>query len=91
MVVISVASFERFFREAADLDVDKTDLKRFQAFAGIERTGRSTRDGRGASPKCRRAGSPRRRRRSYNLRSTVSSLDSQTNSEVRMTLLGVFA
>ena len=32
MVVISVASFERFFREAADLDVDKSDLKRFQAF-----------------------------------------------------------
>jgi histone H3/H4 len=32
MVVISVASFERFFREAADLDVDKTDVKRFQAF-----------------------------------------------------------
>jgi histone H3/H4 len=32
MAVISVASFERFFREAADLDVDKTDLKRFQAF-----------------------------------------------------------
>ena len=29
--------------------------------------------------------------RSYNLRSTVSSLDSQTNSVVRMTLLGVFA
>jgi histone H3/H4 len=32
MVVIGVASFERFFREAADIDVDKTDLKRFQAF-----------------------------------------------------------
>jgi hypothetical protein len=32
MVVTSVASFERFFRAAADLDVDKTDLKRFQAF-----------------------------------------------------------
>jgi hypothetical protein len=29
--------------------------------------------------------------RSYNLPSTVSSLDSQTNSVVRMTLLGVFA
>jgi hypothetical protein len=28
---------------------------------------------------------------SYNLWSTVSSLDSQTNSVVRMTLLGVFA
>ena len=32
MVVTSVAAFERFFRAAADLDVDKTDLKRFQAF-----------------------------------------------------------
>ncbi len=32
MVVISVASFERFFREAADLDVDKSDLKRYQGF-----------------------------------------------------------
>jgi histone H3/H4 len=32
MVVISVASFERFFREAADLDVDKSDLKRFEDF-----------------------------------------------------------
>jgi hypothetical protein len=32
MVVIGVAAFERFFREAADLDVDKTDLKRFEAF-----------------------------------------------------------
>jgi hypothetical protein len=29
--------------------------------------------------------------RSYNLGSTVSSLDSQSNSVVRMTLLGVFA
>lgn len=32
MVVISVASFERFFREATDLDVDKADLKRFELF-----------------------------------------------------------
>jgi histone H3/H4 len=32
MVVIGVASFERFFREAADLDVDKSDLKRYQVF-----------------------------------------------------------
>ena len=32
MVVLSVAAFERFFREAADLDVDKNDLKRYQAF-----------------------------------------------------------
>jgi histone H3/H4 len=32
MVVTSVATFERFFREAADLDVDKSDLKRYQAF-----------------------------------------------------------
>jgi hypothetical protein len=32
MAVISVASFERFFREAVDLDVDKTDLKRFEDF-----------------------------------------------------------
>ena len=32
MVVIGVAPFERFFREAADLDVDKSDLKRYQVF-----------------------------------------------------------
>ena len=32
MVVTGVAPFERFFREAADLDVDKTDLKRFEDF-----------------------------------------------------------
>jgi hypothetical protein len=37
------------------------------------------------------AGSGVRCLRSYNLRSTVSSLDSHTNSVVRMTLLGVFA
>ena len=36
MVVIGVASFERLFREAADLDVDKTDLKRFQAFVRVK-------------------------------------------------------
>ena len=32
MVVISVVSFERFFRVAADLDVDKSDLKRYEGF-----------------------------------------------------------
>ena len=32
MVVTGVAHFERFFREAADLDVDKADLKRYQEF-----------------------------------------------------------
>jgi hypothetical protein len=32
MVVTAVAPFERFFREAADLDVDKNDLKRFEVF-----------------------------------------------------------
>jgi histone H3/H4 len=32
MAVMSVATFERFFREAADLDVDKNDLKRYQEF-----------------------------------------------------------
>ena len=32
MVVAGVAAFERFFREAADLDVDKADLKRFEDF-----------------------------------------------------------
>ena len=32
MVVPSVAAFERFFREAAGLDVDKNDLKRYQSF-----------------------------------------------------------
>jgi hypothetical protein len=30
--VMSVARFERFFRVAADLDVDKSDLKRFSDF-----------------------------------------------------------
>jgi hypothetical protein len=29
---MAVARFERFFREAAGLDVDKSDLKRYQAF-----------------------------------------------------------
>jgi hypothetical protein len=33
MVAVSVATFERFFRQAADLDVDKSDLKRYQSFA----------------------------------------------------------
>jgi histone H3/H4 len=32
MVVMGVASFERLFREAADLDVDKADLKRYETF-----------------------------------------------------------
>jgi hypothetical protein len=32
MVGITVAAFERFFREAADLDVDKADLKRYDTF-----------------------------------------------------------
>jgi histone H3/H4 len=32
MVVTGVTPFERFFREAADLDVDKNDVKRFEDF-----------------------------------------------------------
>jgi hypothetical protein len=32
MVVVGVTPFERFFREAADLDVDKSDIKRFEDF-----------------------------------------------------------
>jgi hypothetical protein len=32
MVATGVAHFERFFREAADLDVDKADLKRYESF-----------------------------------------------------------
>lgn len=32
MVVMGVATFERFFREGADLDVDKNDLKRYEEF-----------------------------------------------------------
>ena len=31
-MVVAVAPFERFFREAADLDVDKADLKRYESF-----------------------------------------------------------
>jgi hypothetical protein len=31
-MVVGVAAFERFFREAADLDVDKADLKRYESF-----------------------------------------------------------
>jgi hypothetical protein len=31
-MVIGVAQFEHFFREAADLDVDKTDLRRYESF-----------------------------------------------------------
>jgi hypothetical protein len=32
MVVMGVAPFQHFFREAANLDVDKADLKRYQEF-----------------------------------------------------------
>jgi histone H3/H4 len=32
MVVIGVVPFERFFRQAADLDVDKADVKRYESF-----------------------------------------------------------
>jgi len=32
MVVTSVTPFERFFREAADYDVDKSDVRRFEDF-----------------------------------------------------------
>ena len=32
MAVSGVAAFERFFREAASLDVDKQDIKRFEDF-----------------------------------------------------------
>lgn len=32
MAVIAVSAFERMFSEAADLDVDKNDLKRYQDF-----------------------------------------------------------
>jgi histone H3/H4 len=32
MALIAVSAFERMFREAADLDVDKNDLKRYQEF-----------------------------------------------------------
>lgn len=32
MPVMSVAEFERFFRAAASLDVDKNDLKRYSDF-----------------------------------------------------------
>ena len=33
MPVVGVAKFERFFRRAAELDVDKDDLKRYSDFA----------------------------------------------------------
>ena len=33
MPVVGVAKFERFFRRAAELDVDKNDLKRYSDFA----------------------------------------------------------
>ena len=33
MPVVGVAKFERFFRRAAELDVDKADLKRYSDFA----------------------------------------------------------
>jgi hypothetical protein len=32
MPTIGVATFERFFREAASLDVDKSDIKRYEGF-----------------------------------------------------------
>jgi len=32
MVAVGVAPFERFFRQAADLDVDKADVKRYESF-----------------------------------------------------------
>jgi hypothetical protein len=32
MVVVGVTPFERFFRQAADLDVDKADVKRYESF-----------------------------------------------------------
>jgi hypothetical protein len=32
MAVAAISTFERFFREVASLDVDKTDLKRYQDF-----------------------------------------------------------
>ena len=32
MVVASIAKFERFFRAAAELDIDKEDLRRYRAF-----------------------------------------------------------
>src|SRR6187397_2619753 len=32
MVVVGVVPFERFFRQAADLDVDKADVKRYESF-----------------------------------------------------------
>ena len=32
MVAVGVAPFERFFRQAADLDVAKADLKRYESF-----------------------------------------------------------
>ena len=32
LMVVGVSHFERFFREAADLDVDKSDLKRYESF-----------------------------------------------------------
>jgi uncharacterized protein DUF1931 len=34
MPVMAVAKFERFFREAAGLDIDKADLKRYSDFIG---------------------------------------------------------
>jgi uncharacterized protein DUF1931 len=32
VTIMSVAKFERFFRSAASLEVDKTDLKRYSDF-----------------------------------------------------------
>ncbi|MGW0087081.1 DUF1931 family protein [Streptomyces sp. NPDC003393] len=36
MTVMSIARFERFFRAAAGLDVDKNDLKRYSDFVGAK-------------------------------------------------------
>ncbi len=35
MELFGVAAFERFFREAAGLDVDKDDLRRFDEFVNV--------------------------------------------------------
>ena len=36
MSVMAVPKFERFFREAASLDVDKSDIKRYSDFVNEE-------------------------------------------------------
>ncbi|MFC9631532.1 DUF1931 family protein [Streptomyces mirabilis] len=35
MTVMGVSKFERFFRAAAGLDVDKNDLKRYRDFVDV--------------------------------------------------------